>query len=312
MNPELLFTADAEAYGAGRHSLALRCRNGELFRLRAGVYIRSDVWQQLPAWDRERVQIRAAALQGQGTRILIQQSAAVIWGLPVLDRSAEVLLLASPPSHGRRRGDLRWTERRLLEPVAHRDGLALTTRAQTVLDMAAYLDFVRAVPAMDHVLRPDPARALPALGKDPLRQLAKSLPGRAGQIRAVRVIDFADPHAESPGESYSRAVLHRHGFPPPELQHEFLTSAGRFRTDFYWQEQGLVGEFDGAVKYGANGSVLPPSWETLTMEKRREDAIRATGISFVRWSWPDIGRPAEHPESLVQRMLRAGLPRSRR
>lgn len=311
MNPELLFTADAESYGSGRHSLALRCRSGELFRLRAGVYVRADAWQRLSSWERERVRIRAAVVRGQGTRILIQQSAAVVWGLPVIGKSPEVLLLASPPSHGRRRGDLRWTKRRLLEPVTTWDGVPVTSRAHTVLDMAAYLDFVRAVPAMDHVLRPDPARRLPALRKDRLRQLAGDLPSRARQLRAGRVIDFADSNAESPGESYSRAVLHRHGFPPPELQHEFITLAGRFRTDFYWKEQGLAGEFDGAVKYGANGSALPPSWDTLTQEKRREDAIRATGTSFVRWSWADISKPADHPDSLVQRLVRAGLPRSR-
>ncbi|MCC3277007.1 type IV toxin-antitoxin system AbiEi family antitoxin domain-containing protein [Arthrobacter sp. zg-Y20] len=310
MDPELIFTADAEAFGTDRRSLALRCRAGQLVRLRPGVYAQADQWRNLSPWEQQRLRVRAAAEQGDGQRILIQESAAVMWGLPVIGNSRGVLLLSVPPRHGHNRGELRWAERALLEPVTTLDGVPLTSRAQTVIDMAAYLPFEQAVPAMDRVLRPDPARF--ALTKDELRGLARALPAAGKQAKAQRVIDFADARSESAGESYSRAVLHRQGFPVPELQHEFHTSAGRFRTDFYWKEHGLVGEFDGAVKYGAAGSALAPSWDTLMREKRREDAIRETGAAVIRWSWRDVGRPPQHPESMAWRLARAGLPQSRR
>lgn len=311
MDPTLIYSADAEANGTDRRSLALSCRSGKLVRLRPGVYLQAEDWRELSPWERERARIRAAVAQVPGQRILIQQSAAIIWGLPVMGKSPEVLLLAVHPTHGRRRGDLRWAERRLLEPATTWDGLPVTSRAHTVLDMAAYLDFERAVPAMDHVLRPDSVRGLPGLGKEHLRELAEHLPGRPKQLRARRVIDFAQALSESAGESYSRAVLCQQGFPEPELQHEFHTAAGRFRTDFYWPGSRLVGEFDGAVKYGRGRGSTAPSWDTLLREKRREDAIRATGVGFVRWSWNDTTRPPQHPEGLVQRLVRAGLPRSR-
>ena len=312
MDPELIFTADADAHGTDRRALASSCRSGQLIRLRTGVYMQASEWQRLSPWEQQRVRIRAAVEQGHGQRILIQQSAAVMWGLPVIGPSAEVLLLAVPPAHGRRRGGLRWVERQLLEPVTALEGVPLTSRAQTVLDMAAYLPFEHAVPAMDHVLRPDPARGLPSLGKERLLGLAGNLPGQLKRLRARQVLDFADPRSESAGESYSRAVLHRRRFPQPELQQQFNTSAGRFRVDFYWPEHRLVGEFDGAVKYGRGDAALPPSWDTLRQEKRREDAIRATGVRFVRWSWEDIAKEPQHPESLDQRLLQAGLPRPRR
>lgn len=224
------------------------------------------------------------------------------------------MLLATEAAHGRRRGGLQSVERRLLQPLAVVGGLTVTSRAQTVLDMAAYLPFERAVPAMDHVLGADPARGLPPLSKDGLRELVPGLPTQTKRTRVLRIIDFADPRSESPGESYSRAVLHRHGFPVPDLQHEFLSAAGRplGRSDFFWPDHRLVGEFDGAVKYGTafNGS-SEQAQQALLREKRREDAIRATGVGFVRWSWNDARKPAQHPESLVQRLLRAGLPRLR-
>ncbi|MET4061570.1 hypothetical protein ABIB35_003143 [Arthrobacter sp. UYP6] len=325
MDPEFLYASDADHDGTGRRSLARKCRNGELVRVRAGVYIRAAQWQKMPKWDRDRAAISAAVDQGQGhaPRILIQQSAAVIWGLPVIGRTSEVLLLAPGSSHGRRRGNLCWTPRTLLEPTTTQDGLTLTSRAQTVLDMAARLPFERAVPAMDHMLRPDEARGFPALERDALMVLSGKLPDEAKRTRARRVISFADGRSESPGESYSRAVLHLLGFPQPELQHEFRSAGGEFlgRTDFYWKEYALVGEFDGAVKYGAIGSsntsgtsqqIGTAVRETLIREKRREDAIRATGVGFVRWSWSDITKPKHDPDGLVRMLLRAGLPRKRR
>lgn len=322
MDPDFLYATDADRDGTGRRSLARRCQAGELVRVRAGVYVEAAQWQKMPQWDRDRAAIAAAVDQGQTPRILIQQSAAVIWGLPVIGRTPEVLLLAPGTSHGRRRGNLRWTPRTLLEPITTRDGLSLTSRAQTVLDLAARLPFERAVPAVDHVLRPDAARSLPALEKDALLVLSKNLPDAAKRSRAERVIAFADSRSESPGESYSRAVLHLQGFPPPELQWEFRSAGGQLigRTDFFWKDYSLVGEFDGAVKYGTAASSRSPgtnrqagtaSRETLILEKRREDAIRATGVGFVRWSWSDVLKPRSDPDSLVNMLLRAGVPRNR-
>lgn len=313
---ELFFAADG-ASDPGK-PLARRCAAGELVRVRRGVYVSAAEWNTLPRWERDRLRITAAVETGSGSRVLVQQSAAVMWGIPVIGVPAEILLLSSSATGGRRRGDLRWTERKLLDSVAQWDGIALTSRAQTVIDMAAYLPFRQAVPAMDHVLRPDPARGFAPLSKENLYAVAEGLPDRAKHRRAVRVIDFADARAESPGESLSRAVLHHYGFTAPELQQDFHSAGGRFlgRTDFYWHEPGIVGEFDGAVKYGrgAAGSVAgtAPTWETLTREKRREDAIRATGVGFVRWSWADLTGSPQNPDGLVQRLVRAGVPRNRR
>lgn len=317
MDAELLFVADGDA---GRSKpLSERCLAGELVRLRRGVYVAADAWSRLPAWERDRLRILAAVESAVGTRILVQEAAAVMWGIPVVGALPEIPLLASTRSHGRRRGELRWTRRKLLDPLVVYAGVELTSRAQTVIDMAAYLPFERALPAMDHVLRPDRLKGFLPLSKDDLRVVAGRLPDSAKRSRALRVLEFADARSESPGESCSRAVLHRHGFPAPELQQEFRSPGGKLlgRTDFFWREQRLVGEFDGAVKYGrsvgkTHPQTLQPSWETLTREKQREDAIRATGVGFVRWSWADLHGSPQNPDGLVQRLMKAGLPRKRR
>ncbi len=309
-----VFSAEADLDGTSRRVLARRCAKGELVRLRRGIYIPADQWAGLTPWERDRVRLAAVAGGQAAGRVLIQQSAAKVWRIPVVGRESGIMLLASGAAHGRSRGELHWVERRLLEPVSAVDGISVTSRAQTVLDMAAYLPFEQALPAMDHVLRIDHNQKLSALEKEDLRLLAGQYSARAKQTRAARVIDCADARSESPGESYSRALMYRHGIPAPVLQREFHGPDGRLigRTDFFWEEENLVGEFDGAVKYGSPvGGDQQAGRDALLREKRREDAIRATGVRFVRWSWTDLRRSTDDPESLIQRLVRAGLPRKR-
>lgn len=315
MSTTFLFAAEADLDGTSRRDLARKCSMGKLVRLRRGIYIHAEEWQRLAPWERERVRLAAVAGDQASGRVVIQQSAARVWRIPVIGRSTGFMLLASDATHGRSRGDLGWAERRLLEPVAVVDGISVTSRAQTVLDMSAYLPFEQAVPAMDHVLRTDHGQKLPALEKSDLRRLARQYVSLTKQTRALRVIDFADARSESPGESYSRALMYRHGLPIPDLQREFHGPDGRLlgRTDFYWEEGNLVGEFDGAVKYGpvTNGS-HQAGRDALIQEKRREDRIRATGVGFVRWTWSETARDAAHPDGLVQLLVGSGLRRRRR
>ncbi|MDM7889461.1 hypothetical protein QUG98_13460 [Curtobacterium sp. RHCJP20] len=84
-------------------------------------------------------------------------------------------------------------------------------------------------------------------------------------------------------------------------QDEFVTGAGRFRVDFWWPSAGIIGEFDGRVKYDH------PS--TLWSEKRREDALRRLPEvrGFARWGI----REALDPGLLAPVLLAAGLPLGR-
>src|SRR5690606_25157426 len=74
------------------------------------------------------------------------------------------------------------------------------------------------------------------------------------------------------------------------LQRELFTPDGVFvaRVDFFWEELGIVGEFDGMGKYGAGD---PRSTaDSVRREKLREDAIRNLGFEVVRWTWPELFR----------------------
>jgi len=56
------------------------------------------------------------------------------------------------------------------------------------------------------------------------------------------------------------------------------------RSDFGWEEQRTLGEFDGRVKYGRLLRPGETAADTVYREKRREDALRDQGWQLVRWS----------------------------
>jgi len=161
------------------------------------------------------------------------------------------------------------------------DGVQVTGVARTVLDVARTWEFAAALVAADHALHR--AWATPARLTTELEAAGR---GR-GVRRARRVVDAASARSESVGESLSRARMIELGLPLPELQHVVEDDAGVVgRVDFWWPGLGLVGEFDGRLKYRAAG--VPdgrPVEDRVWAEKRREDRLRALGLSVVRWTW---------------------------
>lgn len=117
------------------------------------------------------------------------------------------------------------------------------------------------------------------------------LPVRSrGRSRAHLVSELADGRAESPGESLSRVRMFELRLLRPELQVEVRDVDGLAgRCDFGWEEQRLLGEFDGRVKYGRLCcDSAEEAAETLWREKRREDRLRRTGALVARWVWADV------------------------
>ena len=73
---------------------------------------------------------------------------------------------------------------------------------------------------------------------------------------------------------------------------------GQTTFDFAEAQGGVIGEFDGALKY--DGGLGRPE-DVIMAEKRREQAFRDEGWWLVRWGWSELLRPAE----LAERVRRA-------
>jgi hypothetical protein len=165
------------------------------------------------------------------------------------------------------------------------------------------LDLARSLPLEAAVVSLDAALHTRVLAHDTLGERLFDIVGTPGSRSAARAIAVADGRSESVGESRSRVVLQRWKLPPSALQYEIRSAGGVLvgRSDFAWEEDRLVGEFDGRVKYGR---LLRPGQDVgdaVFAEKRREDAIRDEDWGVVRWIWAELQRP----DRLAARVRRA-------
>jgi hypothetical protein len=307
--PPLLLSRDRLLHGLVPNELAKRVRSGALVRVRHGIYVDGEAWRAMKPWQQYRLRVQAAAETFEKPTVFARHSSASVWAIPTIGLHHEVQALTFKNDGGRSRAGV---SRHYTAPaglnVVRREGLLVTDRIRTVLDLAAFTPFAEAVVPVDHVLRPDRARRLPALTKAELEAgIGSNYSATAGRrIRAV--IEFADPASGSAGESWSRALIHVAGFEAPVLQQEIRDRDGLVAyTDFYWKASRTVGEFDGVEKYVKpellNGQT---SSQAVVAEKKRENRIRATGKDVVRWDWADLtaGR-------LEGMLAAAGVPRRR-
>lgn len=308
--PRLILAREHVQQGLTPKELARRCRSGSLVRVRQGIYVDGATWRALQPWEQYRVHVGAAAEALAARTIFARHSAAAVWGIPTMGRHQPVHALTLQNDGGRSRAGIR---RHFAPPdglrVVQREGILVTGRIRTVLDLAAFTPFAEAVVPLDHVLRPDTVHGLSALSKDALLAGIGGTYTAAATRRIRTAVEFADPASGSPGESYGRALICAAGFEAPALQHEIRDGSGLAGyTDYYWDSRKVAGEFDGIEKY------LKPEFlrgrtasQAVVDEKLREDRIRATGVSVVRWVWADLMAPAR----LEQKLAAAGVPRRR-
>ena len=119
-----------------------------------------------------------------------------------------------------------------------------------------------------------------------------------------------DGRSESVGESRSRVLIHRLGFPAPDLQRVIVDEQGRRigRVDFLFENESTIGEFDGLGKYRREDQRKGESAEEVVIrEKLREDELRSTGKAVARWTWEHL----DTPDEIALRLRRAfGLGRT--
>lgn len=287
---------DLAAAGLSPDAIQGQLARGTLLRVRRGAYSLGREGDPVRA---HRRLLESTLAQGHPGAVVSHGSAAVLHELPV-PRSAlrRAHLTRNRSSGGQRRTWVQVHAHRL-EPVdvVEIDSHLVTGLARTVVDLACVLPLRDAVAVGDAALRRGASAADlgGALGR---------IGPRHGVASARRALDLLDARSESYGESVSRVVLIDNGLAPTELQLDVCDRRGAFvgRTDFAWPELGVLGEFDGRVKYGRTlgaGRDLP---DVLWDEKLREDLLRDLGWQVVRWIWADL----DDPTAWFERLRRAG------
>ena len=304
----ILLTADVRRRDEDPRRLVHAVTKGELVRVHRGAYMRADEWSLLDSAQQYRRRVIAAARASRSQPILSHQSAAAFWGIPMIGNSMQLVHVLTTPIAGSRteNGFRRHAADITRDDVVERDGVRVTSFARTLIDLARTTPFPSAVTSLDWGLRPA-GRGLPARTRiDALQEYFDGQPGERHRRRVHRALEFASARSESPGESLSRAMMHELGFPAPVLQFEVRDGRGLIGTcDFAWPEFGLLGEFDGRLKYTRNMVQPGENVEDIVVrEKIREDRMRATGLGMTRWLWPEALQPA----LLRDKLSAAGLP----
>lgn len=297
----LRHTDDLRSAGYTAAELGRMHRDGTLSRLRRGSYLVGPCPED--AADRHRLLVRATAERLSDRAVISHVSAAVLYGLPVWG----VPLGRVHATRGRRSGG-RASDRVCVHTAPLRpdeltviEGIAVTSLARTVVDIARRMPFEQAVVVADAAL------ATGLLGPGELMKSLARAAGWQGVPGARRVVGFADGRSESVGESRSRVAIARAGLPAPVLQWEVATGPARRvrRVDFAWIERRTVGEFDGRVKYGRGLRPGQDPGDAVFAEKLREDEVRDEDLAMVRWTWADLTRFAAVAQRLRRRFRTA-------
>jgi hypothetical protein len=327
--PGLIDSAAVLRTRAGTDFIHRDFRAGKLVRIRRGFYVRTADWLRAHPSERFAWTTAAIARSVKGA-VLCGETAALASGLPTLKTPACIELATTLPGRsGIRRSPLlvlgegntakevreqrsyplRYCLKAAVQPVWQGE-FRCTGLIQTAVDVMVSANLSQALVVADGVARKLHADGVlsPAANLLAVRGIAERIaahPHAAARRRAELVAGLASSLAESAGESYSRAAFEFLGFEQPVLQHVFRDQDGFIgRSDCWWPEPGVVGEFDGKGKYldaAIRGDASAE--ETVYREKIRKDRIRALGFAFVRWSWADV----DNPERLRRKLLAAGL-----
>lgn len=104
-------------------------------------------------------------------------------------------------------------------------------------------------------------------------------PGTKGVARLRRVVELAEPKAESAMETRLRMLLVLAGLPRPEVQVSIHDREGRFlgRPDLFYRRQRLAIEYDGGNHR-----------DRLVDDNRRQNGLVGAGLRLLRFTAADV------------------------
>ncbi|HEY2641590.1 MAG TPA: DUF559 domain-containing protein [Streptosporangiaceae bacterium] len=291
-------TAEMAARGITRGQIRTAVLRGDLASMGNGVYAIASVLDELRGVEGSAQVLRAtAALATVGAgAVASHQTAAVIHSLDLIGRQPPVVAITRAPGSGSRSGRMGIVVHAAALPaeqVTERVGVAVTTVARTVVDLARTLDVREGIVAADCALR---TRQTSGHELCAVLETCRRWPGA---LRAAEVVEFADWRSESALESIARVVIRDCGLPRPELQVPIRCGVVWYSVDFLWPRYRTVAEVDGAAKYES---------KTLALYQLRRDAeLREAGFEVVHFDWQEI---TTQP-LLVAKSIRAAFERGK-
>lgn len=284
----LINTASLPRDGIADYALRKRHQRGEILRVHRGTYLDPEHTDpsRIPAEVIHASRVFGVMAQSV-TATVSGISAAVLHGLPLLKRRLEGPVTVTRRNPGAPREHL-VVRRSPLKPdeVTQLHGVPVTTLKRTIRDLAEAVEPHELLAAADAALR-----------------LGGNLDGLDEPLRHRRVlrqvVEYASPRSESFAESWSKYVFRQQEIEFDWQQVSIFDEHGRFvaRCDF-GSQLGLLGEFDGRIKYDTIAGSSEEAARVVMAEKQRENQLRALGWDVARWTWSDL----QNPEKLIRRL----------
>src|SRR5882757_1736587 len=161
--------------------------------------------------------------------------------------------------------------------LRERDGCPVTSFLRTAYDLGRWAELVDAVVAVDAMA----ARA--GFAPAELLALRERSPRAWGSGRLDRVVELADPAAESAMETRLRLILVLGGLPAPRVQYPVVDGGQPLgRVDLAYPDAAV------GIEYDSDGHR-----ETFRADRRRDVAMAAAGWTILRFTSADVfGTPS--------------------
>ncbi|WP_166355592.1 type IV toxin-antitoxin system AbiEi family antitoxin domain-containing protein [Phytoactinopolyspora limicola] len=281
---ELLLTAGrgvltvTGAAGAGvpPHRLLRLVRAGLLVRLARGAYASAEMYHALPPWPAFALRSRAFTLAVGGLAHAAGWSAVALRGWPTITAPPRTPTVVVPIGYGTATNSAFGQVRVAALPVGHRDvvdGVPVLSPARATVDLARTTSRAEALVLADAAL---------ALGNNPadLAGVLELMPHWPGVAGARWVIEHADPYAESALETLGRLTFIDADLPVPVSNPWIDLGDARYRADHLLDDQWLIFEGDGALKYSG-----PDAATVVDRQREREWRLRQAGFEICRYGW---------------------------
>ncbi|WP_345075518.1 hypothetical protein [Brachybacterium paraconglomeratum] len=179
------------------------------------------------------------------------------------------------------------------------DGLTLSAPAELLVELALTLEHDEVVIAIDHVLGPN--SALGPTSHESVGQALEKYRGRPGYRSVSRALADAREGVESPGETRTRLLVTRAGFPEPipNLRVRDPDKGVNRRIDNAYAALQIGIEYDGDIHRSKS------AWRE---EHARRDSLESLGWTLRRLTAADIREPARFLSALRRTFLAADAP----
>jgi hypothetical protein len=259
-----------------------------------GVFVDVELWSQLDARGRHLCRVRGRLLRKSKDWMAGRRSSALVHDLPIIGQPPEVPQLLR--GYDGKRPKARSRHERISTlydgDVADAEGIATSSLARTVCDIARAEEFRNAVVVADGAIRA-------GLDQEVLLASARRFAEWPNGAAALRVARFANGLSETALESISRVAIGQSSLPDPEQQVEvYLGSELIGRVDFLIRSHNLIGQADGDLKYDSRDDVLH--------DKRQDERYEDAGFEVVRWGWEFPWRKRAEFEARIRRGMERG------